>query len=175
VNEEVIVLSQVLAHNANIGYETYKNLHLKSLNGVPVKNLKHLKSLIDSIAKSSGEDVSGSGGSGSAEGKAKKASTKKGAKGRGAGANMMVFEFSNGQMVVIDTAEAFSAQQQVGALTGTLLLNKLDFIELSSFVRSQPISTALTFILRVFSLLYCSYVRSIFYHRSVQTTYWMAK
>merc|ERR1711879_571116 len=41
-----IVLSQVIAHRANLGYENFKNEHLVSFNGEPVKNLRHLDEMI---------------------------------------------------------------------------------------------------------------------------------
>ena len=43
---QVVVLTQVLAHRSNLGYEQLSNLHLHSFNGVPVTSLAHLDTLI---------------------------------------------------------------------------------------------------------------------------------
>ena len=45
--DEVVVLSQVLAHKANLGYEHLMDLHLIEFNGVEVRCLRHLQQLID--------------------------------------------------------------------------------------------------------------------------------
>ena len=42
-DQEVVLLSQVLAHSCNIGYETQRNLVLSKCNGELVRSLKHLK------------------------------------------------------------------------------------------------------------------------------------
>ncbi|KAK1744765.1 trypsin-like serine protease [Skeletonema marinoi] len=44
--DEVVVLAQVLAHEANLGYEHLIDLHLLKFNGVEVKSLGHLNDLI---------------------------------------------------------------------------------------------------------------------------------
>ncbi|CAI5501381.1 unnamed protein product [Closterium sp. Naga37s-1] len=46
-DEEVVVLSQVLAHEANIGYEDITNTCLVSLNGMRVRNVRQLAALVD--------------------------------------------------------------------------------------------------------------------------------
>ena len=43
--EEIVLLSQVISHSCNVGYETYRNMQLKTYNGVKVKSMKHLKEL----------------------------------------------------------------------------------------------------------------------------------
>ena len=45
--DEVVVLSQVLAHRANLGYENYFDLHLLKYNNVDVRSLAHLKELVN--------------------------------------------------------------------------------------------------------------------------------
>ena len=45
--DEVVVLAQVLAHKANLGYEHYYDLHLLKFNDEDVRSLQHLKKLID--------------------------------------------------------------------------------------------------------------------------------
>ncbi|CAN0417198.1 unnamed protein product [Pylaiella littoralis] len=46
-DEEVVILTQVLAHEVNVGYEGFANLRLLSFNGERVKSLKHLVRLAD--------------------------------------------------------------------------------------------------------------------------------
>jgi len=43
-----VVLTQVLAHDLTVGYEELENVLLLSINGTPVKNLKHCLELIES-------------------------------------------------------------------------------------------------------------------------------
>ena len=45
--DQVVVLSQVLAHPSNVGYEHLVNVQLKACNGEPVRNLKHLVQLVE--------------------------------------------------------------------------------------------------------------------------------
>jgi hypothetical protein len=45
--DEVVVLSQVLAHKANLGYEHLMDLHLLEFNGIEVRCLRHLQQLIE--------------------------------------------------------------------------------------------------------------------------------
>jgi hypothetical protein len=78
---EVVLLSHVMSHKCNIGYETNRNLRLLRLNGETVRSLSHLAAL-----------VRGCGG-----------------------ANSLVFEFSTGQIMVLDAAAAERAQEQVVA------------------------------------------------------------
>jgi S1-C subfamily serine protease len=47
--EEVLLLSQVLSHPCNVGYEAFHNLQLLSLNGQKVASLGHLRALLDAI------------------------------------------------------------------------------------------------------------------------------
>ena len=47
---QVVILSQVLACDATLGYEDYCNVQVFRFNGTPVKNLKHLTELV-SICK----------------------------------------------------------------------------------------------------------------------------
>ena len=49
-DQEIVLLSQVLAHSCNIGYETQRNLVLANCNGEQIRSLKQLKQLIDSSA-----------------------------------------------------------------------------------------------------------------------------
>eukprot|EP00878_Enallax_costatus_P022522 GHUV01023896.1.p1 GENE.GHUV01023896.1~~GHUV01023896.1.p1 ORF type:complete len:352 (+),score=75.57 GHUV01023896.1:1558-2613(+) len=46
--EQVVVLGQVLAGEATLGYEDVSNVQVKSFNGTPILNLKHLASLVTS-------------------------------------------------------------------------------------------------------------------------------
>ena len=45
--DQVVVLSQVLAHPSNVGYEHLVNVQLKACNGEAVRNLKHLVQLVE--------------------------------------------------------------------------------------------------------------------------------
>lgn len=81
-DEEVVLLSQVIAHNCNIGYERNRNLWLKKINGESIRNLRHLHAFLQSAAVN--HTVSS-----------------------------LVFEFSNGQIMVLDKQAAQVAQDQV--------------------------------------------------------------
>lgn len=50
-DQQLIVLSQVLAHELTMGYDRLENALLRSVNGLPVRNLRHLKELIDACAE----------------------------------------------------------------------------------------------------------------------------
>jgi S1-C subfamily serine protease len=79
--EEVVLLSQVIAHTCNIGYETHRNMQLVSLNGNAIKNLKGLKHLVDSFLETT--------------------------------TRPLLFEFANGQIIVIDSNAGKVAQTQI--------------------------------------------------------------
>ena len=79
--EEVVLLSQVIAHTCNIGYEMHRNMQLVSLNGNPIKNLKGLKQLVDSFLETT--------------------------------TRPLLFEFANGQIIVIDSNAGKVAQTQI--------------------------------------------------------------
>jgi len=51
VDDEVVVLSQVLAHTVNVGYETIVNCVVSTLNGERVTDLKHLVRLVHTNAE----------------------------------------------------------------------------------------------------------------------------
>lgn len=46
--EEIVILSQVLANEVNIGYEDMGNQQVLKLNGARIKNIRHLAHLVDS-------------------------------------------------------------------------------------------------------------------------------
>lgn len=46
--EQIVILSQVLANEVNIGYEDMGNQQVLKLNGVQIKNIHHLAHLVDS-------------------------------------------------------------------------------------------------------------------------------
>lgn len=48
-DQEVIVLSQVLASELTVGYEAFSNLQLYKVNGIPILNLKHLCHVLDKL------------------------------------------------------------------------------------------------------------------------------
>lgn len=82
--QEVVLLSQVIAHSCNVGYERNRNLRLLTVNGESITNLRHLHSFLQTTADR--KDVSS-----------------------------LVFEFSNGQVMVLDKKSATVAQEQVSA------------------------------------------------------------
>lgn len=45
--QEVLILQDVLAHDINIGYESYRGLLLHSVNGTRIQSLKHLADAVD--------------------------------------------------------------------------------------------------------------------------------
>jgi|Transcript_27146 hypothetical protein len=106
-DEEVVMLSQVIAHSCNIGYEMNKNLRLMKFNNVEIRNLKQLKELVDGLdspneSKDSSKKVSKNG-----------KSSKKSTGEKSQSSSSMVFEFSNGQIVVLDGREALGAKDQI--------------------------------------------------------------
>lgn len=84
-----MLLSQVLAHTCNIGYENSRNMILHTFNGVKVLNLKHLKSLLYAAAPA--VDVSE------------------------AASDKLFFEFTNGMILVLDRQSALEAQHELCA------------------------------------------------------------
>lgn len=46
-DEQLVVISQVLVADINIGYEEIVNTQVLALNGIPVKNLKHLAHMVE--------------------------------------------------------------------------------------------------------------------------------
>ncbi|KAK9137015.1 hypothetical protein Sjap_007609 [Stephania japonica] len=46
--EQIVILSQVLANEVNIGYEDMSNQQVLKFNGVLIKNIRHLAHLVDS-------------------------------------------------------------------------------------------------------------------------------
>ncbi|KAJ0980706.1 hypothetical protein J5N97_008961 [Dioscorea zingiberensis] len=46
--EQIVILSQVLANDANIGYEDMGNQQVLKLNGTRIRNIRHLAHLVDS-------------------------------------------------------------------------------------------------------------------------------
>ncbi|KXS13562.1 trypsin-like serine protease [Gonapodya prolifera JEL478] len=49
--QEIVLLSQVLAHDSNVGYDFVQNIQLAKVNGVEVRNLKHAVQLIEMAIK----------------------------------------------------------------------------------------------------------------------------
>jgi len=45
--EEMVIMTQVLAHDLTVGYEDLENMLLQSVNGTAVRNLRHVMELID--------------------------------------------------------------------------------------------------------------------------------
>ena len=91
-DEEVVLLSQVISHNCNIGYEMQRNIKLVTFNGHTIRNLKHLSFLIqETVNQHLKTNDSNS-------------------------ALPFYFEFSGGQVIVLDGFRALKAQEQVCAI-----------------------------------------------------------
>jgi hypothetical protein len=46
-DQELVICSQVLAHEVNVGYEDFSNLAVEKFNGVQISNLKQLVKLVE--------------------------------------------------------------------------------------------------------------------------------
>lgn len=104
-DEEVVVLSQVLASDATLGYEDLFNCQVHRFNGERVRNLRHLASLVDACcakAKSEG----GGGESTAAESSASSSSDdeKK---------HWMRFDLEYGEVVILDAGAAAAATADI--------------------------------------------------------------
>lgn len=104
VGEEVVILSQVIAHTCNIGYELLRNMRLTHFNGAPVKNLRSLKTMVDAASNTLKASQVGS-----ARGKANRRAIISALEAP------LVFEFSSGQIVVLEASAAFAAQSQIAS------------------------------------------------------------
>merc|ERR1711871_1111307 len=87
-DEEIVLLSQVISHTCNIGYEMQRNAWLLSFNGRPVNNLLHLNDMIHSAFKNMD-------------------------KSRESEDFPLVFEFSGGNVIVLDGHAALAAQDEI--------------------------------------------------------------
>jgi hypothetical protein len=57
-DQQLIVVSQVLANDINIGYEEITNILVQEFNGVKIRNLRHLAQLVDCKYPSPGSQIS---------------------------------------------------------------------------------------------------------------------
>lgn len=55
--DRVVVLSHVLAHGENLGYEKYKAMHLVEVDGAELRNLRHLRGLLEEGGEEKGRFV----------------------------------------------------------------------------------------------------------------------
>merc|ERR1712048_576441 len=53
--EEVVILSRVLASDLNVGFHKFSNCVLNTVNGVEIKNIKHLIALIETAVNAKDE------------------------------------------------------------------------------------------------------------------------
>lgn len=114
--QEIVLLSQVLAHNCNIGYENAKNIVLSTVNGQKVNNLQHLRDIIAlDESPTSKKNKKNTTSSGDKTNKSSKAVKKVAGKDSGSSGKdgIIVFEFSNGRVIVLDKAAAVCAQEQI--------------------------------------------------------------
>lgn len=84
LEEEVPILTQIIAHSCNIGYDNYSNIQLKKFNGQEVKNLRDLKAKIEAVRVSTDE-----------------------------ASKYLVFEFSNTRVIILDSKKAFDSETEV--------------------------------------------------------------
>ncbi len=49
--QEIVVLSEVLEHNVNLGYDLFHRQHIKTFNGQAIQNLAHLVELVDACTE----------------------------------------------------------------------------------------------------------------------------
>jgi len=127
-HEEMVLLSQVIAHQCNIGYESYNNFHLIKFNGEKVVNLKHLKDKVDEAYSRlcTGiqtpplvTDASKRTSTNSKKSKKSKASSSKPEEESKSttlssdNGDNLVFEFSDGQVVVMNAHAALNARETI--------------------------------------------------------------
>lgn len=96
-----MILSQVLAHNCNIGYENNRNMVIRSFNGEVVKSLKHLKSMLDIYLEQIQIKTSSN-------------SSSKDSNNNSSSSNL-VFECTNGMVLVLDGVASIEAEKQICA------------------------------------------------------------
>jgi len=84
--EEAVLLSQVIANNCNVGYETMENQLIKTFNGQSIRNLRHLKNLVDEAVAEAANNSS---------------------------RRIMVFEATSGVLVVLDSLDAAHSNELV--------------------------------------------------------------
>ncbi|MEW5297330.1 MAG: hypothetical protein WDW36_000546 [Sanguina aurantia] len=119
--QQVVVVSQVLADDANTGYQQFQTLQVLRVNGVTVLNLRHLKELVEGAGQEQKalqvpalEAVAaGSDGNGSSSAPAAADGVPISAVvGSGSGAYVR-FELEDDRIMVIDKALAVVAQQRI--------------------------------------------------------------
>lgn len=136
--QEVVMLSQVLAHTCNIGYEKMRDVVLSKYNGRRIINLRHLKNLIEEDhdyyseqAISSNDDVelynnnfsmpagielkkmTSTTKATSRKTQRKSKPNPSSSRGSTAKSEQMVFEFSGGQIVVLSRKNALEAREHL--------------------------------------------------------------
>jgi len=134
--DEVVVLACVLAHRANLGYEHLENLRLRKCNGVTVRSLKHLQTLLyGPYADASIKNLEGSSSSSSENPSEKDSSAfERPAYHR--------FEFEpNGRVVVMDANVADIATKEVcteNAVPNPWRLTEHLVTEVAAIKRTSP-------------------------------------
>ena len=83
--QEIVILSQVIAHKLNIGYVGYNDFRLKSLNNETIINLQHLKTKLDKIKQNLNNE------------------------------KYLKFEFTNDYIIVLDAELSFETQDEVSS------------------------------------------------------------
>jgi PDZ domain len=115
-DEQIVILSSVLPHEINTGYQRYIDIQVCKVNGIPVRNLKHLTLLIDSIV--SGKELADPYGTD------QKIQSRKLAKpglvdehtgdvATPIASNSITLELTGGRLIIIDCNAAAKAEQEI--------------------------------------------------------------
>ena len=111
--DQAVLLSQVLAHPVNIGYETVRNILLEKFNGEKVTSLAHLKALLEAAEASAGGGGLLVGATGTAPASASAPAPATGVPPPPPSLPPLVFEFATGQVVVLDSGRASAVRGEL--------------------------------------------------------------
>lgn len=89
---QIVLLSQVLSHSCNIGYETNRNLRLLKCNDHSITNLSQLQKIVATMN----------------------------------GTGTLSFEFSTGQIMIMNAAAALDSNKQVNCSFKDVHINFID-------------------------------------------------
>jgi hypothetical protein len=109
VNEEVVILSQVLTHEVNMGYQTMTDAQITHVNKELIVNLKHFKTVVDKAVKAFLD------GKAAAESDATPAVTGEGEveKEASSASVHLSLDLKDGRVVVLDIAAALAVHDEL--------------------------------------------------------------
>lgn len=114
--DEVVILSLVLAHRVNLGYEHLENQHLVRFNDVPVTSLAHLSNMLDAtMTAAAAADEASSTQRGSRRGDEEEGGDRPPSSPSG---SFLRFEFAQGRVVVLECASAARATREICEANG---------------------------------------------------------